>query len=582
MLTNGSSLINGVILALKHHTSKIRQFSDLSFVSTLGFRGEALSSLCALADLSVVTKHLGSECGTKIEYDHDGHIKNKSSCARQTGTTVMLSNLFSTLPVRHKDFTKNLKREFSKMLELLYAYCIISNVRLMCTNQTKKLPRTIVVQTQGSKTLRENIVCVFGSKQMETLIEFQIHRPTDDILEDFSVKLLPQELLPFQFKGYVSKCSHGCGRSSSDRQFYYINSRPCVPNKLIKIVNEVYRSFNGNQYPFIVLNIMIEQKQIDVNVTPDKRQIFMENEKLLLATVKTTLLEMFKEFPSTFKLQNVSIKTETPSSEKNTSYLDIFKHASQKNDKTLKNQEKPQGVKRKTTEKTINAQVKGIMNFINEKRQKIQDCDKELSNSGSEDETTQIKNFIKESYNSDDSDDEFLNKSTQQINEILIDSLSDLAKSKDIAQETSACTTLIGNVKTAENIASIDDTIHEITYDEPTPDIETFRKNVICKTTLKDIEERIQKNLSIRSKKQDAVVNFRSELTSDTAEKELEKNISKNMFEKMEIIGQFNKGFIITKLNSDLFIVDQHATDEKYNFETLQRTTVLENQKLVR
>lgn len=98
-------------------------------MSTLGFRGEALSSLCALADLTVVTRHTSVEVGTKIEYDHNGHIKNKTPCARQIGTTVSLTNLFASLPVRHKDFQKNLKREFAKMLELLYAYCIISGVR---------------------------------------------------------------------------------------------------------------------------------------------------------------------------------------------------------------------------------------------------------------------------------------------------------------------------------------------------------------------------------------------------------------------------------------------------------------------
>ena len=53
------------------------------------------------------------------------------------------------------------------------------------------------------------------------------------------------------------------------------------------------------------------------------------------------------------------------------------------------------------------------------------------------------------------------------------------------------------------------------------------------------------------------------------------------MFKKMEILGQFNLGFIITKLGDDLFIVDQHATDEKYNFENLQRDTVIQSQKLI-
>lgn len=78
---------------------------------------------------------------------------------------------------------------------------------------------------------------------------------------------------------------------------------------------------------------------------------------------------------------------------------------------------------------------------------------------------------------------------------------------------------------------------------------------------------------------------FRSEIkpeTNKSAEEELKKQISKENFEKMEIIGQFNRGFIITRLKNDLFIIDQHATDEKYNFEDLQKNTVLESQALVR
>lgn len=77
---------------------------------------------------------------------------------------------------------------------------------------------------------------------------------------------------------------------------------------------------------------------------------------------------------------------------------------------------------------------------------------------------------------------------------------------------------------------------------------------------------------------------FRAKISptdNKAAEEELQKEISKDMFKQMEIIGQFNLGFIISKLREDLFIVDQHATDEKYNFEMLQRHTVIQSQKLI-
>jgi len=114
---------------LKHHTSKITEFEDLGSISTFGFRGEALSSLCALSNLTVITRHKDSELkvGYKIEYDHNGCISSKTRCARECGTTVIIKDLFSTLPVRHREFIKNLKREFHRMVNVLYGYCLAVN-----------------------------------------------------------------------------------------------------------------------------------------------------------------------------------------------------------------------------------------------------------------------------------------------------------------------------------------------------------------------------------------------------------------------------------------------------------------------
>lgn len=95
-------------------------------IGTLGFRGEALSSLCALSNLVVTTKHSSAQFGTKMVFDSNGKIVEKSTIAREQGTTVTLANLFSTLPVRRKEFMKNLKREFGKMCQMLYAYCLVS------------------------------------------------------------------------------------------------------------------------------------------------------------------------------------------------------------------------------------------------------------------------------------------------------------------------------------------------------------------------------------------------------------------------------------------------------------------------
>ena len=87
-------------------------------METFGFRGEALSSLCALSNLSISTRHSSSPLGSSITYDHNGMIVRVEKMARTVGTSVILRNIFSTMPVRQKEFARNLKKEFSKLCQV--------------------------------------------------------------------------------------------------------------------------------------------------------------------------------------------------------------------------------------------------------------------------------------------------------------------------------------------------------------------------------------------------------------------------------------------------------------------------------
>lgn len=106
-------------LARKHHTSKIAGFSDLYSLATFGFRGEALSSLCALGNLTIETRTKNESIGTHLTYDHSGSVTAERKTARQVGTTVTVEKLFSTLPVRNKEFSRNIRREYGKLISLL-------------------------------------------------------------------------------------------------------------------------------------------------------------------------------------------------------------------------------------------------------------------------------------------------------------------------------------------------------------------------------------------------------------------------------------------------------------------------------
>ncbi|XP_023213583.1 mismatch repair endonuclease PMS2-like, partial [Centruroides sculpturatus] len=137
VIDNGSGVKekNFKELTLKHYTSKIKDFHDISSLRTFGFRGEALSSLCALSNITITTRSKTVTVGTRLEYDHSGLLIKQSPVPRQVGTTVSVQHLFATLPVRHKEFMNNLRREFNKMIQLITAYCLIcTNVRLSCIN----------------------------------------------------------------------------------------------------------------------------------------------------------------------------------------------------------------------------------------------------------------------------------------------------------------------------------------------------------------------------------------------------------------------------------------------------------------
>ncbi|XP_060521069.1 mismatch repair endonuclease PMS2 isoform X2 [Cylas formicarius] len=503
------------LLTKKHYTSKLRKFSDLENIGTLGFRGEAMSSLCALSDVTVTSKHASTELGTRVQYDRNGIIIQQESTARQQGTTVSIKNLFSSLPVRRKEFLKNLKKEFTKMCTLLYAYCLIPNgIKFTCTNVTENGTKSTIVATEGNKTVRENIISVFGVKQLSSLIDVELVVPEEPILKEYALVLAPGEKLPFDFQFLVSSVMHGSGRSSADRQFYYINSRPCEPSKLMKLVNEIYRQFNNKQYPFVYLNVTTKTALVDVNITPDKRQVFIEKEKLLLAVVKASLVEGFKHFPSTYVMQN----------------LDAVGSK--------------RGIKRNMTDGQL--KVVSILDKF-KKKSKSEEA------GGSTGRENDFESDLVEQV--DKSLDSFVNIACKLTKEDCTENLVSLTSEKNV----------------------------EVTLDSPSQYVKN-RKEVPLKLNMDFFKKRF-KNGSGAPAEQEVKVKFRLGIdpgNNKGAEDELNRHITKNDFKNMEVIGQFNMGFIVTKLNDDLFIVDQHATDEKYNFELLQANKTMKSQIMVK
>ncbi|KAL8968446.1 MAG: hypothetical protein Q9183_002455 [Haloplaca sp. 2 TL-2023] len=290
----GISPENYASIALKHHTSKLATYHDLSSLQTFGFRGEALSSLCALSNFHIVTARLDdAPKGTRLDFETSGKLKATSVLASQKGTTVAVEALFATLPVRRRELEKNIKREYGKVLVLLQAYaCISTSVKLSVSNVVAKGKKTIVFATKSNVNTRESIANVFGAKTLSALVpmdlEFELQH-TRSVLSRTDAENSQVRVL-----GHVSKPVFGEGRQTPDRQMFFVNARPCTLPQFAKVFNEVYKSYNLSQSPFIFANLVIDTNAYDVNVSPDKRTILLHDQPTLLNSLRSALVDLFE------------------------------------------------------------------------------------------------------------------------------------------------------------------------------------------------------------------------------------------------------------------------------------------------
>ncbi|KAK4157251.1 hypothetical protein C8A00DRAFT_29815 [Chaetomidium leptoderma] len=315
---NGSGIApnNYETIALKHYTSKLSSYDDLSELQTFGFRGEALSSLCALSRFSVVTcTQQEAPRATRLEFETSGKLKSTSVVSGQRGTTVIIEDLFRNLPVRRRELERNIKREWGKVINLLNQYaCVQTGVKFTVSQQPTKGKRMILFSTKGNPTTRENIINVFGVKTMSALISMDLKlalTPTTGPLNKGKARA-EGSATEVRVLGHVSRPTHGEGRQTPDRQMLYVNGRPCGLPQFAKVFNEVYRSYNASQSPFIFADIQLDTHLYDVNVSPDKRTILLHDQGQMLDNLRESLIELFETQDVTIPVSQAPALKQTP------------------------------------------------------------------------------------------------------------------------------------------------------------------------------------------------------------------------------------------------------------------------------
>jgi DNA mismatch repair protein PMS2 len=217
--------------------------------------------------------------------------------AGQKGTTASVGNLFNRLPVRRRELEKNIKREYGKVLNLLHAYaCISVGIRFNVKNTVGKTKKVVVFATKANPTTKENIANVYGAKTLLALI------PLDLVLEfepSTVGRRVDREPNKIYVRGHVSRPVFGEGRQTPDRQIFFVNSRPCGLPQIAKAFNEVYKSFNVSQSPFVFADFQMDTNAYDVNVSPDKRTILLHDSAALIESLKEELQKLFENAEQT-------------------------------------------------------------------------------------------------------------------------------------------------------------------------------------------------------------------------------------------------------------------------------------------
>lgn len=245
---------NDIMLAFsKHATSKIATDEDLFNIHTLGFRGEALSSIISISKLTCTTRTADFDTGTKVKCENSEVKQVETGCA--IGTIMDIRDLFYNIPARLK-FLKSSNTEFSYIQELVQS---IALAHPECSFELKKNGK-IVLKTSGQNNLLQTIKEVYST----------------DIISNLKEVLKTDQLAGMKISGYVSTPNYT--RSSKKGYHIYINGRTVKCPVFQKAIDTAYKSLIANgKYPFVVLNLELPPADVDVNVHPTKKEVRYKN-----------------------------------------------------------------------------------------------------------------------------------------------------------------------------------------------------------------------------------------------------------------------------------------------------------------
>ena len=548
----------------RHATSKIRSADDLDTVTSMGFRGEALASIAAIANVELVSKTANQEIGYRVVVE-GGDILEKEEAGCRTGTSITVRNLFFNTPVRYKF----LKKDYT---ESGYIEDAITRIALVNPNIAIKLINTgkTVIQTNGNGDMKSVIYSIYGKDIANGIID------VDYTYEDIKIN------------GVIGKPE--IARSNRSNQLFFVNKRYIKDKTLTAATEQGYKGLIPiGKFGFVVLNLTINPAKVDVNVHPAKLEVRFEEENKVFQSIyhaiKNTLLKN--------ELVADTEKTKTPET---VNYVDRSAVSFEERLRKLKETKK------------ANSQAGGLFSFRKQNEKQIEEYN---------DEESKIKtnNIIEDIYNKKENETKEPEKVEDTVSTIdTNDVLNQLKKmkenlEKELLEKNITPNTLSGlsdvDEKYEQNSGEIEEseekedikTEEKVEEDkkEPVQDthsiIETI-ENPEVKKEFDEVKEKIKdlnenpKVVSEDFNEMYAKLFGRAPIMDKPEDEKQDKtnavdiikdNVS--MFETQEelkkptykFIGIVFKTYIILEMNNEMYILDQHAAHERIMYEKVKK-----------
>ena len=545
----------------RHATSKIRVASDLETVKSMGFRGEALASIAAIAKVSMKSKTRDQEIGHEVIVEGGNILKNEETGCPD-GTTITIENLFYNTPVRYKF----LKKDFT---ESGYIEDVMTRIALIHPEIAIKLVSSgkTIIQTSGNGDIKNVIYGIYGKEITENILEVNYE------YEDIKVT------------GVIGRPI--ISRSNRSNQLFFVNKRYIKDKTLTSSAEQAYKGMiTVGKFGFLVLNIEMDPHKVDVNVHPAKLEVRFEEEqkvfKAVYHAIKDTLLkndlvgvQEEKEEVKETKIPTIEMKNdvleniqipekskglfsrflskkeenvETENSNEPNIMRDIYEARKKENDTKQSNMDNFENIMDKMAE--MKKSVEEFKENTEESNNKIQDIQKsELENTQTIEQNEEDNTKVLETVEPKE-----VNFSDETI--VITDEMKqELAKNIELDETQVIDTNKINQEQEISEVVSEQKNDEDETSEEKFEDMYT---SVFGKAPEKEIEVKEEPE----EYKIDAEIATGENISMFEEEK--------SYVPKYKFIGIAFSTYIIIELGNELYMIDQHAAHERIMYEKVK------------